>query len=270
MRSCPTCSGEFETRRGVAVHHTTIHDEQLPNRQCKECGRDFHCEYDKKYCSEECHSIGVTFAGEANPNYQNKKSVADCELCGEQFEYYPSNKKGLYCSACVEQEQWRSLPNIDGTHNPQWGGDKVTTTCIVCGDSVDRYPSNVTSDITVCNTVCRAKWLSDAFSGSNHPNWKDGGNEAYGSGWNEVRKKALERDGYQCVFCSKSKDTLGRNPDVHHIIPVRTFIKSYNLTKEDAHHLENVVSLCVSCHRKAEFGKISPQELRSRIDVYQK
>jgi hypothetical protein len=31
--------------------------------------------------------------------------------------------------------------------------------------------------------------------------------------------------------------------------------------REDAHALDNVVSLCVACHRKADFGKIPATEL---------
>ncbi|WP_236044816.1 HNH endonuclease [Haloarcula nitratireducens] len=58
---------------------------------------------------------------------------------------------------------------------------------------------------------------------------------------------------------------MGRNPDVHHITPVKWFIGSDNHTREDAHYLENVVSLCISCHRKAEFGKIESDFLKSQI-----
>lgn len=87
----------------------------------------------------------------------------------------------------------------------------------------------------------------------------------YGQGWARVRKQALERDGYRCRVCQKSKSDIGRNPDVHHIVPLRTFIESDKHEKEDAHTLDNVVSLCVDCHRKADFGKISADELRKLI-----
>ncbi|MFH5800332.1 HNH endonuclease [Haladaptatus sp. CMAA 1911] len=62
-----------------------------------------------------------------------------------------------------------------------------------------------------------------------------------------------------------TREELGRNPDVHHIVPVRWFIDSGFHTIEDAHFLDNVASLCSSCHRKAEYGKIAQDELRSLI-----
>jgi len=107
--------------------------------------------------------------------------------------------------------------------------------------------------------------LSEAFTGEGHPNWKGGGNEAYGSGWNELRENALERDDHECVVCGKTRDEIGRNPDVHHIVPVRRFAESEDREKEDAHTLENVISLCIECHRKADFGKISAGALRRLI-----
>ncbi|MFW6265850.1 MAG: HNH endonuclease [Halanaeroarchaeum sp.] len=49
------------------------------------------------------------------------------------------------------------------------------------------------------------------------------------------------------------------------MIPVRKFIESDRHAKEEAHFIENVVTLCPSCHRKAEFGTISKPRLRYLI-----
>ena len=43
---------------------------------------------------------------------------------------------------------------------------------------------------------------------------------------------------------------------------LRRFIESSEHEKEDAHTLDNVISLCVDCHRKADFGKIPAERLR--------
>ena len=141
---------------------------------------------------------------------------------------------------------------------------RTVETCDRCGERFERYPSHI-GDNVFCGEPCRRAWLSEAFTGDGHPNWKGGGNEEYGKGWRAVRQRALERDNYSCRVCGQSREELGRNPDVHHIRPVRSFIESENHTREDAHYIENVISLCISCHRKAEFEKIDAEHLRSLI-----
>lgn len=242
-----------------------VHDEPLPNGTCSECEERFHSEHEKKYCSEACRETSVSFAGSSNPNYSGGKEQTTCELCSETFEYYPSRKEGEFCSTCVREETWREPPEVDGTNNPRWGGGKTELECAVCEKSFERYPSNITGEVSLCSETCRGEWLSEAFSGEGHPNWKGGGNGAYGQGWNAVREKALERDDYRCKLCGATKSDLGRNPDVHHIAPVRIFDDLERLDVEDAHFLDNVISLCISCHRKAEFGKVEPAMLRQAI-----
>ena len=242
------------------------HGEQLPNRVCGNCGAEFNSPYQKKYCSQKCLKQSVSYAGEDNPNYKGGKESTRCEICSEMFEYYPSDKSGKFCSDCVKNEQWREPPVISGPANPSWNGGKVRRRCVMCGDAVERYPSGFVSDVVVCTESCRQAWLSKAFTGPGHPNWKGSGNEAYWPGWAEARVAALERDGYRCQVCGKTKEDLGRNPDVHHIKAVRQFEADENLRRSDAHTLENLITLCISCHRKADFGKMSPEELKERID----
>jgi len=119
------------------------------------------------------------------------------------------------------------------------------------------------SEHVFCSTECQSEWLSETFTGEGHPNWKGGGSANYGRGWRRVRKRALERDGYECVLCGESAEELGRNPDVHHIVPVRAFLETPATTERDAHYLDNVVSLCPSCHRRAEFGHVAADRLRA-------
>lgn len=264
MEACPTCSREFTTQRGVRVHHALVHGERLPNRTCAECGNEFHCEHAKKYCSEECLANAAPFAGEANPNYKGGKERTECELCGQSFEYYPSEKEGRFCSTCVEVKQWQEPPKISGADNPRWKGGKISQLCEICGNSVERWPSEF-SEVVLCGEKCRGTWLSETFTGEGHPNWEGGDPGPYGKGWANVRREALERDGYTCLVCGATKEELGRNPDVHHIVPVRTFVDDPARSIEDAHRLENVISLCLPCHRKADAGKISATELASFI-----
>lgn len=262
MQECPTCERTFESRRGLGVHHSSVHDERLPNRTCDNCEERFFSNYAKRYCSDECHDEVVSYEGDDNPNYSDATVETECEICGNTFEYYPSNKEGLYCETCVETENWHHEPDISGEEHPRWKGGKRELSCTGCGSRVDRHPWNITSEHVFCSSDCRNDWLSEAFSGDGHPNWKGGGEANYEPGWRRVRERALERDGYTCVVCGTSSEELGWNPDVHHIVPVRRFVETPVTTVRDAHYLENLVSLCIDCHRKAEFGHISRKRLR--------
>ena len=266
MPECPTCGRQFGSRRGLGVHHSAAHDELLPNRECAHCSDPFHSPHEKKYCSEECRDAAVSYEGANNPNYRGGTETAECEICGTAFEYYPSDKEGRYCGSCVESERWRHRPNVEGVNNPRWSGGPRQLECHTCGVEFLRPRKFPETDRAFCTSDCQYAWLSEAFTGDGHPNWTGGGDANYGRGWSRVRERALERDDYRCIVCGKTKEDLGRNPDVHHIVPVRAFVETPVTTERDAHHLENVVSLCIACHRMAEFGRISRGRLRRLID----
>ena len=135
--------------------------------------------------------------------------------------------------------------------------------CDQCGAEFRRR--RVTSKHVFCGPDCQHEWLSEAFAGDGHPNWRGGAQPNYGRGWHRVRERALERDGRECVLCGTTAAELGRNPDVHHVVPVRAFVETPVTTERDAHYLANVVSLCPSCHRKAEFGGVSRERLRAAV-----
>jgi 5-methylcytosine-specific restriction endonuclease McrA len=92
---------------------------------------------------------------------------------------------------------------------------------------------------------------SEEYEGSGNPMYIDGESKQrnYGKGWKRAKKKALERDNYKCVICNKSKEELGKNPSVHHKIPVRKFGNP-----QDAHYLDNLVCLCEKHHPQVEYG----------------
>mgnify|MGYP002760721558 FL=1 len=55
--------------------------------------------------------------------------------------------------------------------------------------------------------------------------------------WAQIRKKALERDEYECQYCGVEEPVAML--EVHHIIPVRL---------DGGDELENLVTLCQRCH----------------------
>jgi DEAD/DEAH box helicase domain-containing protein len=78
-----------------------------------------------------------------------------------------------------------------------------------------------------------------------------------GPNWEEQRSQARARDGYRCRHCGVP-ERPNRAHDVHHIEPFRTF--GYVRGKNDqylvANRLENLVTLCRSCHRRVEVDRM--------------
>jgi DEAD/DEAH box helicase domain-containing protein len=74
--------------------------------------------------------------------------------------------------------------------------------------------------------------------------WTNDPND-YGPNWPRQRERARQRDGFRCQVCGALE--LGRQHDVHHKTPFRMFQSA-----EQANLLENLLTLCHSCHRQVE------------------
>lgn len=86
------------------------------------------------------------------------------------------------------------------------------------------------------------------LAGSKNPNWRGGREPYYGPNWYKQRNKCLERDNHICQFCGAKEN--GRKHDIHHKIPFRIFgVKLY----KEANDLENLITLCRSCHTQEEW-----------------
>ena len=75
--------------------------------------------------------------------------------------------------------------------------------------------------------------------------WSNDANE-YGPDWPRVRAAAIRRDAGACVVCG-SKAANGVALHVHHRVPFRSFARA-----AEANRIDNLVTLCPSCHRRAE------------------
>ncbi|HLF74814.1 MAG TPA: DEAD/DEAH box helicase, partial [Anaerolineales bacterium] len=91
--------------------------------------------------------------------------------------------------------------------------------------------------------------LRDAGAWTNDPN-------DYGPDWPRIRDRVRARDKYTCQVCGAPE--TARQHDVHHKTPFRAFIAIARAGSPDpaqvaqANRLENLITLCPSCHRKAE------------------
>jgi DEAD/DEAH box helicase domain-containing protein len=80
----------------------------------------------------------------------------------------------------------------------------------------------------------------------------------YGPNWQEQRNRARARDGFACTRCGIPEQP-GREHHVHHIQPFYTFgyARGKNTNYIAANKLENLQTLCASCHRILETSQRS-------------
>ena len=74
--------------------------------------------------------------------------------------------------------------------------------------------------------------------------WSNDAND-YGPTWPTIRDRARLRDGHVCRVCG-ADEAHGRH-EVHHVRPFRSF-----RSRDEANRLDNLVTLCGACHRRAE------------------
>ncbi|MFN3490694.1 MAG: Zn-binding domain-containing protein [Anaerolineales bacterium] len=74
--------------------------------------------------------------------------------------------------------------------------------------------------------------------------WTNAPND-YGPNWQKIREAVRNRDQFTCQVCGAKE--VNRQHDVHHKIPFRTFT-----SVDEANRLENLTTLCASCHHKVE------------------
>jgi DEAD/DEAH box helicase domain-containing protein len=75
----------------------------------------------------------------------------------------------------------------------------------------------------------------------------------YGPDWPAARDAARGRDGYRCRQCG-APERPGRAHEVHHLQPFRDFgyLPGENRNDRQANALDNLITLCPTCHHRAE------------------
>ena len=75
----------------------------------------------------------------------------------------------------------------------------------------------------------------------------------YGPDWPRASAAARQRDGFRCRQCG-APERQGRAHDVHHLRPFRSFgyLPGANRNDREANALDNLITLCSTCHHRAE------------------
>ena len=133
---------------------------------------------------------------------------------------------------------------------------QIELTCPQCNGTFSVAPSQA-PDRTYCSRQCHDDWKSENLVGENHWSWKDGGDLYYGDHWQETRSDVLNRDNHRCQSCGVAEDAhrdrTGKGLHIHHVKPLRTFDDAAR-----ANRLNNLVTLCRSCHRRWEGVPVRP------------
>lgn len=261
----PDCTNEFSPRHGekfccyeCSIGNRDIDGRTLVTLVCKYC----EAEYERKpskvegssFCSLECKSDwqSENLCGSNNPNWNSVEK--ECIMCGQSFFVWKSKEDKIKCCSRECSDDYKS-EFIVGENHPRYS--KVEKECAFCEEIFMVY--NSTFDRRKCCSMdCLGKYREENWHGKSHPNWKkDGGNRYYGASWVKNREKAFRRDDGQCSICGKGKEDLGREPDVHHIKPLRNFDD-----KKKGNSLDNLITLCSEHHGLVEGWNLVPSNIK--------
>lgn len=196
---------------------------------CRGCGKTFKGRRSRAFCSIACfHANRPPWDRAARkPRTVFKRKTGQYKIC-------PYCKRLFYVKKSQSIIKFCSMKCY---HTTRWKGSRVLThPCPICGKIV----STVQSEMRVCcSWACRSKWMSVCRRGAASHFWRGGATAPYTNEWKEQRRRALDRDHHQCCKCGTVKKL-----NVHHIIPYRYY---------NSHALNNLVTLCRSCHSKAEY-----------------
>lgn len=199
---------------------------------CRGCSQPFEVkpyrETVAKFCSYACRNKDYLGTTPANKGITPCQITLTCAECGKSFDALKSRLKHGRGKHCSPECQYKS--------NSQKLRKDVSLECFGCGKTFVRPPSRKAKS-RYCSRPCR-----DANRiGEKHPQYLGGPTAKRGPNWAAQRRAALKRDNQTCQHCGE----LGLS--VHHVKPFRIF-SDYR----EANCLENLISLCWPCHRKAD------------------
>lgn len=211
---------------------------KIPMPNCLDCGKKLTDRRNKK--CQKCFG----FFRRTRPRH--------CQECGQPSPEKRGNRSpnGL-CQKCAAIRMGKSKIR------------RVKVTCDYCAFVFELRPCEV-KEHSFCSRDCYHKWYSLNINGDKHPCWDGGHVHYYGPNWHTQRQKARDVANYCCEICSKTTKENGKALDVHHKKPFKSFnyIPNKNDNYLDANNLDNLIVLCMICHRKIEY-KAKSKSFRS-------
>lgn len=225
-------------RRDSVKYHCSLYYSNCEICKALMIGRRKHA---GRFCSVVCRKVNwsrLKVDGRALGQKRRTSPTNDCAICGNAFAVSPRETHYKCCSPKCTSELRATYKRTEG----------ITLNCKQCkNDFPARYGQRFR---LFCSMDCYTKWMPGNMpSGESSAMWRGGTHILRGESWLEARSAARKRDKYTCQDCGKTRSQLKRCPDVHHIVPFRLF----GMDKHgEANDLSNLISLCMSCHHKAE------------------
>lgn len=201
---------------------------------CEHCGKQFDAcittvRPNPRFCSRVCHKAAVTSMVEVV-----------CQHCGNVVLRNASHNR-KYCSkSCAGKHATLVLKKLEGL-------SPVVRTCLLCHNTLGRRQNR--SGRKFCSKKCWYAW--SAQHAIRRVKTPEENTNYRGPNWTAQRRNARHRDDYTCQRCGMTEALNGAQLQVHHIIPFASFgIDNFKA----ANALENLVSLCLSCHGIVEQG----------------
>jgi DEAD/DEAH box helicase domain-containing protein len=191
---------------------------------------------------------GAVYLHEAQSYFVDELDLEQriAHLRAASMDYYTEPLRGTTVEVLSELAQ-AAVPGGD----KKWGELQVTTQ--VTGFRKRRWYTNENLgdeglDLPPSELQTTGYWLTlseetvtslrEAGAWTNDPN-------DYGPDWNKIREHVRTRDGFKCQVCGTPEEN--RQHDVHHKTPFKSFA-----SRDEANRLENLTTLCGSCHHKVE------------------
>jgi len=239
ISSCDNCGKQFIRKPSLSRFKTKYcsrecHKEARRkallrvDKTCQTCGKPFQTTPSlgerKKYCSVECRNLG------------NRRQIeVKCAFCGQPFTDIASKIRAgrRFCSnACATAANDK----------------RVEVNCKICGKPFLSMPFYLKRGQGL---YCSIDCANQGNSGSGNKRFR-GGRVNRGPNWRRQRRLAYQRDGGICQRCGRKPKKGEPQFHVHHIKAYRDFNGDYL----SANDLLNLITLCPSCHPRAELGLI--------------
>lgn len=159
-----------------------------------------------------------------------------CDICGRPF---PND--------VAVQTHKVQIHDVEPEGPEGWTYTVEETKCEGCG-VIFEHPAH--QDRKYCSVSCSKETGPESYS------WKGGTDSYRGANWQSRRREVLSRDNEKCTVCGREESL-----HVHHIRPFRKF-DDY----KEANNIQNLVTLCSTCHVYAEKHIVGKLGRRGSID----